>query len=44
MMADITIVFLLFSCLFALAGVISTIYDAVQELQKIRHILERWSR
>lgn len=44
MMADITIVFLVCLCLFALAGVISIIYDAVQELQKIRHILERWHR
>lgn len=44
MAVEIIIAYMFFLCILALAGIISIIYDAVQELQKIRHILERWSR
>lgn len=41
MIADILIAFLLFLCLFALAGVISLLYDILQELTKINR---RWPK
>lgn len=41
MIADILVAFMLFLCLFALASIISLLYDILTVCRRIQHYIER---